>query len=236
MIRIARMSSALLALAACAPSWAQQEAMIPAPHVAPASLEAAPAAGGPVLPADATVELELVEAISSKTRKRGERFALRLRAPLVIDGVVALPAGIPGIGEIIHADRARGGGKPGELLLAARYLEYAGMHIPLRGFRVGANGKDHSKAALATAVALGPFAQFIHGGEVEIPAATTAQARLAADIVLPREPMASDARDAGQAAAPVTAPAATPPPAPPSGLPPDPAQSTTTPTTTEESP
>jgi hypothetical protein len=235
MIRIARMSSALLLLAACAPSWAQQEAVTPAPQVAPASLDTTLPAAGHVLPANATVELEITEAISSKARKRGERFALRLRAPVVIDGMVALPAGIPGVGEIIHADRARGGGKPGELLLAARYLEYAGMRIPLRGFRVGANGKDHSKAALATAVALGPFAQFIHGGEVEIPAATTAQARLAADIVLPPEPMAPDAIDAGQAAA-ATAPAANPPPAPPSGPQPDQAQSTTTPTTTEEFP
>lgn len=206
MVRIATVC-ALWALAACAPAWARQDG-----DAAPVAVEAV-LPGIRALPANTPVAIEITEAISSKTSKRGQRFELRLHAPLLLDGVVVVPAGVPGVGEVIHADSARGGGKAGELLLAARYLEYAGVRIPLRGFRVGASGQDHSKAAMATSFALGPFAQFIHGGEVEIPAATIAQARIATEIALPTA--SGDGRGDEQpttpGSAPATSPAADPP-------------------------
>ena len=131
------------------------------------------------------IEIEIVEAISSRLRKRGEKFALRLAEPLVLDGHTVLPAGTAGVGEIIHAASSGGGGKAGELLLAARYLEVDGRQIPLRGFRIGAAGKDHTQGAMAASIAIGPFAQFIHGREIEIPVGTRANAKLAADTMLP---------------------------------------------------
>jgi hypothetical protein len=134
------------------------------------------------IPAGTVIELELVEPISSRNRTRGEKFALRLHGPLSMDGVIVLPAGTPGVGEIVHADRARGGGKPGELILAARYLQAPTIQLPLRGLTLDATGKDNSRTALAVAVAIGPFAQFIHGGEIEIPAGTIARAKLQQDF------------------------------------------------------
>ena len=134
------------------------------------------------IPAGTVIELELVEPISSRNRTRGEKFALRLHGPLSMDGVIVLPAGTPGVGGIVHAARARGGGKPGELILAARYLQAPTMQLPLRGLTLDATGKDNSRTALAVAVAIGPFAQFIHGGEIEIPAGTIARAKLQQDF------------------------------------------------------
>lgn len=131
------------------------------------------------------LKIEIGEPISSQRRKRGETFAVRLAEPLLFDGREMLPVGTPGIGEIIHAAPSGGGGKPGELLLAARYLEVDGRQIPLRGFRIGATGTDRSNGAMAASVAIGPFAHFIHGREIEIPAGTLATAKLAADTVLP---------------------------------------------------
>lgn len=132
----------------------------------------------------ALIEIEIAEAISSRLRKRGEKFALRLAEPLMVDGNTVLPAGTTGVGEIIHAASSGGGGKAGELLLAARYLEFDGKQIPLRGFRIGAAGKDHTQGAMAASFAIGPFAHFIHGREIEIPADTRANAKLAADTML----------------------------------------------------
>lgn len=131
------------------------------------------------------VELEIVEAISSRSRIRGDRFALRLRAPVMADHVTAIPAGTPGVGEIVHAERSRGGGKPGELLLAARYLELNGIQIPLRAMKLGGQGKDRSGTAIGVAVAIGPFAQFIRGREIEIPPGTVAGAKLAVELSVP---------------------------------------------------
>lgn len=130
------------------------------------------------------VEIEIAEPISSQHRKRGEKFVLRLAEPLVVEGQTVLAAGTAGVGEIIHAASSGGGGKPGELLLAARYLEFDGRQIALRGFRIGAAGKGHTQGALAASMAIGPFAHFIHGREIEIPAGARANAKVAADIPL----------------------------------------------------
>jgi hypothetical protein len=135
------------------------------------------------------VELEIAEALSSARAKRGDQFAVTLVTPLSIDGTLVVPAGATGVGEVVHADRARGGGKPGELLLAARYLEVDGKRIPLRGMKLGAVGSDRTKTALGTALVIGMFAQFIHGGEIELPKGTLANANLAE----PSAPLRTDA-------------------------------------------
>ncbi|HOZ23508.1 MAG TPA: hypothetical protein PLI83_01840 [Thermomonas sp.] len=149
------------------------------------AVDANPAGTGCCLAVNgAMVDIEIGEPISSKRHKRGDKFALRLAEPLVVDGQTVLPAGTPGVGEIIHAAASGGGGKAGELLLAARYLEVDGRQIPLRGFRMGGAGKDNTTGALAASMAVGPFAQFIHGREIEIPSGARASAKLAADTAL----------------------------------------------------
>ena len=135
--------------------------------------------------AGAAVELEIAQALSSAAQKRGDKFAIRLHAPLVHAGTVVIPAGTVGVGEIVHADRSRGGGKPGELLIAARYLELDGGQIPLRGLKFGGQGQDQSKAAVGAAFVVGPLAHFIRGKEIEIPAGTIVTAKLAQDFPLP---------------------------------------------------
>ncbi|HEY5850071.1 MAG TPA: hypothetical protein VIT62_04805 [Lysobacter sp.] len=135
--------------------------------------------------AGSAVELEIAEPISSARHKNGDRFALRLVTPLTADSVEYAQAGTTGAGDVVHASPSRGGGKPGELLLAARYLELPdGRRIALRAMKLSARGKDTANAALATAMVIGPFAMFVHGGEIEIPAGTRATAKLAQDIAL----------------------------------------------------
>ncbi|ALN81768.1 hypothetical protein [Lysobacter antibioticus] len=184
------------ALSAAAP------AAMPVSEPAPASIsEPAPApalplaavgvAGARRIAAGTDVLLETLQPLSSATLKRGDKFGLRLAQALSVDGAPVLPAGTTGVGEVIHAERSRSGGKPGELLLAARYLEADGRQIPLRSFRVGAAGVDKSgkviglAASLSAAVGVfGVFAMFMRGGEIEIPAHTQAQARTAQDVDL----------------------------------------------------
>ncbi|KAF1723006.1 hypothetical protein SAMN06296416_102233 [Pseudoxanthomonas wuyuanensis] len=129
--------------------------------------------------------LELLDPINSASSKRGDRFRLRLAEAVLFDDTIALPAGIEGVGEVVHAERSRGGGKPGELLLAARYLSYRGQSIKLRGLKLGGSGRDTSHVALAVATGAGPFAHFIRGKEIEIPAQTLASAKLGEMLRLP---------------------------------------------------
>lgn len=157
---------------------------VAAPAAADASLTAAPA---PCcrLAAGSVVELQLGESLSSARHKRGDRFALRLSRPLAVEGAEPIPAGTPAVGEVVHGARSRGGGHPGELLIAGRYLEFNGRQIPLRGLSVGQSGRDQINGAMGAAFLIGPFAMFVRGREIEIPADTALHAKLAQDLDLP---------------------------------------------------
>ncbi|ALN61686.1 hypothetical protein GLA29479_802 [Lysobacter antibioticus] len=179
------------ALSAATPAPAAMPVSEPAPasisEPAPAPalpLAAVGVAGARRIAAGTDVLLETLQPLSSATLKRGDKFGLRLAQALSVDGAPVLPAGTTGVGEVIHAERSRSGGKPGELLLAARYLEADGRQIPLRSFRVGAAGVDKSGKVIGLAIAVGVFAMFMRGGEIEIPAHTQAQARTAQDVEL----------------------------------------------------
>lgn len=159
--------------------------------------------------AGSEVELEIVEAISSSRHKNGDRFALRLVTALGVGTDVYVPAGTTGTGEVVHASPSRGGGKPGELLLAARQLQTSdGQRIALRAMKLSARGKDNFNASLATAMVIGPLAMFVHGREIEIPAGTRAMAKLAQDVPLTLSSTAP--QPAAEAAAQVEAPPPTP--------------------------
>lgn len=178
----------------CAWSSAAQEA--PAADAAPPPPVVADGPAPPatccVLPDGTPLVLEILDPISSAHIKRGDMFRLRLKEPVTVDGVAILAAGVEGVGEVVHAEPSRGGGKPGELILAARRLQVGDREVKLRGFKLAGAGKDTSGVALGVAFAIGPFAHFIHGKEIEIPALTAATAKLAGSFSLDTPSSAPD--------------------------------------------
>jgi hypothetical protein len=141
-------------------------------------------------PAGTPVEVELTAPVSSKDQKTGAQFALRLAAPLILDGRVALRAGTPGVGEVIEATRPGMGGKGAKLVLAAKYLQVHGRQIPLDGLHLSRAGKGNVMTAQAiglTGIAFAPlgFVGFaVKGGDVTFPAGTKAAAKISDDTVL----------------------------------------------------
>ncbi|KRA59815.1 hypothetical protein ASD79_09735 [Caulobacter sp. Root655] len=177
-------STALVAAAILASS-ATASAQDVAPVSPPAPVAAAPTIAPQVLLAGTIVELEITQSVGSKISKRGDRFGIRLVEDLRLAGVVILAAGAEGEGEVTHAAPSKMGGGGGELMLAARFLDRDGVRVPLKAFKVGASGRNNSEASLVVAMVAGPFALFIHGGEVLIPSGTVANAKLAVDLAPP---------------------------------------------------
>lgn len=142
-------------------------------------------------PAGTPVIIELVDAVSSKVNKRGDKFRLKLITPVIVNGEVLIAAGTPGIGEVIDAGSSGMLGKPAKLLLAARYLSVNDKRTPLRTLRLGAVGKDNSTAVMVASFVpyAGLLSVFIRGGEIEIPAGTLGQAKLAAPVYSPSSPV-----------------------------------------------
>lgn len=161
----------LLALAAQG-ATAQEAAIPPAPAV---------------IPSGAVVEIEITQAVSSYSGKLDDTFTIRLADPIMIDGKVAAPAGLKGVGQITTVSPAGLAGKPGRLLLTARYLEFDGRRMPLRAFTMGRDGAgaNNTAGSVAASLVVGLPALFITGGNVHVPVGARATAKLAAPFELP---------------------------------------------------
>jgi hypothetical protein len=133
------------------------------------------------------VEVELTEALSSRTSRHEQMFGLRLTAPIVIDGREVVGAGAAGGGEVIDAHPSAFGGRQGRLIISGRYVEINGERARIRGMQIMTAGEQRTNTALA--VSMIPYAGvagiFIQGGEVNIPVGARGAARLAADVDVP---------------------------------------------------
>jgi len=145
------------------------------------------------------VAIEVMTSLSSQTSHRGDMFPIRLVEPMMVDGKQVLAAGALGVGEVIEAKPARGGGAPGILTLGLRYLEVGGRQWPLRLADPTMTGRNRMGADLKTAernaflspirsVPLNLVMVFREGGEVALAAGTRAGAVLSwNDVSAPPE-------------------------------------------------
>ncbi|MFT4028045.1 MAG: hypothetical protein QM676_14800 [Novosphingobium sp.] len=143
------------------------------------------------IPAHTSIELSIEQDVGSKLSKSGQTFPIRLAKPIVIDGKEMVAVGAGGQGEVVHAKKGGGSGAPGELILAARYLEVGNRRLPLRSLRLSGIGKDNIAAvdglAVASAASPVPVALIgfmITGGEKTVAKGSLATAKTAAEFSL----------------------------------------------------
>jgi hypothetical protein len=172
------------------------------------------------------VQVELVDTLSSATQKPGDTFALRLSAPLIVDGMVVLPKGAPGQGEVIESKGPGIGGKPGKMVLAAKYVSGGRGRVALNALQLSAPGQDRSRTSQAVGLSGMAFAPLkfvgvvVPGGQVEFRPGTVAGAKVATAVTLPplrrasRQEIALASSTVGHAAPEVAGPIAIGPPPP----------------------
>jgi hypothetical protein len=160
----------LVALAACllAPSaWAQDAQLRPV--------------SAPTLLAGATVMVVLDDELSTATAHVGDRFHVTVVNDVVEQGVVIIPKGTAGYGEVTFATHKGGFGKQGILGIALRYLELNGQMVMLDG-RYREEGRGNDGAAAATMFAVGIFAVVVKGKTAVIPKGRELKAHTGEDI------------------------------------------------------
>jgi hypothetical protein len=170
-----------------------------ADRVVPVPVTGVPATSGPpptpgtliVVPALTPVSIRLEDPISSNINKPGDRFRISIAEDVRVGDAVVIAAGTEGTGEVVHAARSGGGGKAGELILAARLVHVGDQDVRLRSFAMGGVGRDRTESALATSFVAGPFAMFVHGGKIVIPPGALANAKIAEEVQLPALPAAA---------------------------------------------
>lgn len=141
------------------------------------------------IPAQTVVEIAIDADIGSKLSKSGQFFPIHLTRPIVIDAKNVVAAGTSGMGEVVHAKKGSGSGAPGELVLAARYLEVGGRRLPLRSMHLSGVGADKigSVNALAIASVTSPIAVallgfLMTGGEKTVAQGSRAEAKTAVEF------------------------------------------------------
>jgi hypothetical protein len=135
-------------------------------------------AATPSLPADAEILLEVVQPLSSRSSMVGQSFQLRVLEPVSSGDSLLIPAGATATGEVIHAQKSGKAGRPGELIVAARYLDLPGGRVKLRS-TFGSTGASKADQATATYVVVGTVGLLIQGKDTVLPVGARMTARLA---------------------------------------------------------
>lgn len=148
-----------------APIWAVQDA----PAVPESAPQQVAESGCPSLPPGTLLQVAVAENLLSDKLRGGEYFRVSLAEPLVIDGKTVIPAGTLGIGQVVQAShKTFFSTDEGELLVAARYLEVGGKHLPLRGFRINSTTRTVPDRRMMT-----------YASNVDIAAGTVSTAKVA---------------------------------------------------------
>lgn len=152
----------------------------PAPVAAP---PAAPAAAGPVLKAGTPVLTRTLDRLSSRDARQGDRFRIAVARDVLVDGLVVIPAGTLGYGEVRRVVEKGMMGKSGKLEIVPLFVEVAGARIALDGAAADKGESNLAPVVLAWPL-VGSGLGFISGTHAVIAAGTDLPARIHADLPL----------------------------------------------------
>lgn len=97
------------------------------------------------IPAGTTVRVLLSQPVSSATAHEGDRIEATLAAPVVVDGVTALPAGGRVEGSVVAAaSSGRLGGTASLGLELSQIILPGGGNVAIRSSRLTRSGKEHA--------------------------------------------------------------------------------------------
>ena len=152
---------------------------------APAAAEAQPASG-PVLRQGTAVPMQTLQPLSSKRARQGQRFDLEVAKEVRVDGMLVIPRGARGVGEVSRVVEKGMMGKPGKLEVRVMYVEVGGARIRLDG-----RARDKGASGAAGVVILTPLvgltsAAFVKGKSAVIPAGSTLEGLVYQDVPLTR--------------------------------------------------
>lgn len=139
----------------------------------------------PMLRQGTPVALKTVEPLSSRRARQGQRFALEVLDEVRVDGMLVIPRGARGVGEVSRVVTKGMMGKAGKLEVRALYVEVAGSRIRLDGI---ASDKGASGAApvVLAAPLIGVSAAFFKGKSAVLPAGSTIEGFVFQDVPLVR--------------------------------------------------
>ncbi len=112
--------------------------------------------------------LRMDQELNSKTAKMGDRFNVSVVSDVTSNGLVVIPAGTRGVGEVTYMTKKGSFGKSGKMEIELKHLELAGQRVPITG-KYRQEGEGGTTATVVTAVLVGVFSAFVTGTSAVIP-------------------------------------------------------------------
>jgi hypothetical protein len=109
------------------------------------------------------VRLMVLNEINSRQAKAGERFKLRVDAPVLIDNVVVIPVGATAWGEVIAAHGTSAAGGRGHLSAHLLFVDTPSGRVELSG-TLGQEGKSNSSGVVLGVLGFGLPGLLTKGG------------------------------------------------------------------------
>ena len=134
------------------------------------------------------VQLSVIDAVNSKRAKAGDRFKLRVEAPVCVDGKIAIPIGATAWGVVMSSFGASASGARGRLSWLLREVDTAWGPLPIHGEQemMGASGAD----SVAVAVYLVGISGFLlKGKNAGLRAGETLSGYISSDVPASEQPI-----------------------------------------------
>ena len=165
---------------------AQQGAPVEATQIVQSAVvDLASAPTEATLPAGTAVLVTLDKEISSKESKLGDGFAVTVQNDVMQDGVVVIPKGTKGQGELTFVSKKGAFGKSGMIGIALRHLDLNGKQYFLDG-RYREEGGHNAGGAATAMFAVGILGAAVVTGKTSIiPQGRELKARTGEDIKFP---------------------------------------------------
>lgn len=138
-----------------------------------------------LVPSGTLIDLVTRDAISTKKNEKGDLLYLKVAAPVIVDGVTAIPADTAVVAQLTRAEKRGAFGRSGKLEVKLLYAELAGGPLRVSG-TLEARGKKDGGDTAATAAAFLVLPFISTGRSAEIPAGSEVSARLDRDLWIDR--------------------------------------------------
>lgn len=189
------------ALAAAAPSLAQEPLTASAPQV----IVARKADVGSSLPSNTEVWLSLNSALSSKDLKLGDKFDLTVSRDVMAGDYVVISRGTPAHGQISYRTGKGAFGKSAKMEFDLVDVQVGQRFIPVSGhYRI--EGQGNTGAAVGAVVAVGVFGAFVTGHSAGAAQGSEWKAYTKEPLMIALAPSAPAAIPAAAVATPPAAP------------------------------
>ena len=155
--------------------------------LAPAGASAQPEPGATelVLRRGTRVPMQTVQPLSSKRVQQGQRFDLEVSEDIRVRGLLVIPKGAHGIGEVSRVVARGMMGKAGKLEVRVMFVEAGGRRIRLDG-KARDKGASGAAPVVLAAPLIGINAAFFKGKNAVMPAGSTIDGFVYDDIPLAR--------------------------------------------------